>query len=89
MKKIILPLVIVFFFTQDIASACATCFGDPNSKATQGMNFAIITMLTSLEGFWAVLFPLYMYWIEGLKIMLKKSLSRIKKIKAIKGVWIT
>ncbi|MAR96465.1 MAG: hypothetical protein CMG17_02335 [Candidatus Marinimicrobia bacterium] len=50
MKKIILPLVIVFFFTQDIASACATCFGDPNSKATQGMNFAIITMLTITGG---------------------------------------
>ena len=50
MKKIILPLVIVFFFTQDIASACATCFGDPNSKATQGMNFAIITMLAITGG---------------------------------------
>lgn len=50
MKKIILPLVIVFFFAQDIASACATCFGDPNSKATQGMNFAIITMLTITGG---------------------------------------
>ena len=50
MKKIILPLVILFFFTQDIASACASCFRDPNSKATQGMNFAIITMLTITGG---------------------------------------
>jgi integral membrane sensor domain MASE1 len=25
--------------------ACATCYGDPNSSQTQGMNLAILTML--------------------------------------------
>lgn len=25
--------------------ACATCYGDPNDPATQGMNWAIITLL--------------------------------------------
>ena len=34
------------------ASACAVCFGDPNSSQTHGMNWAIVTML----GFVAVVF---------------------------------
>jgi heme/copper-type cytochrome/quinol oxidase subunit 2 len=25
--------------------ACATCYGDPNSSQTQGMNYAILVML--------------------------------------------
>ena len=46
MKKLILGSFIYFtFFLPDIAFACATCFGDPNAAATQGMNKAIITML--------------------------------------------
>lgn len=31
------------WFTAQLA--CATCFGDPGSAMTQGMNLAIITML--------------------------------------------
>ena len=46
MKKLLLGSFIYFtFFLPDIAFACATCFGDPNPAATQGMNKAIITML--------------------------------------------
>ena len=46
MKKLLLGSFIYFtFFLPDIAFACATCFGDPNAAATQGMNKAIITML--------------------------------------------
>ena len=46
MKKILLSLFILsILFLPDILLACATCFGDPNSAATQGMNKAIITML--------------------------------------------
>tara|TARA_B100000131_G_C18121861_1_gene613201 strand:+ start:157 stop:336 length:180 start_codon:yes stop_codon:yes gene_type:complete len=29
----------------DIANACATCYGDPNSNAGKGMDMAIITLL--------------------------------------------
>tara|TARA_B100000214_G_C23916228_1_gene603831 strand:- start:336 stop:515 length:180 start_codon:yes stop_codon:yes gene_type:complete len=29
----------------DIANACATCYGDPNSNAGRGMDMAIITLL--------------------------------------------
>ena len=46
MKKILLSLFILsILFLPDILLACATCFGDPNEAATQGMNKAIITML--------------------------------------------
>ena len=30
--------------------ACSTCFGDPNSAATQGMNWAIISLLVTTGG---------------------------------------
>ena len=42
MKRKILYLSIIF---PELMLACATCFGDPNAAATQGMNKAIITML--------------------------------------------
>ena len=42
--QISLPLIILFL-TPDNLHACATCFGDPNSPAAQGMNWAIITLL--------------------------------------------
>ena len=47
MKKRHLYLAIIFtiIIFPDFAFACATCFGDPNAAATQGMNKAIITML--------------------------------------------
>ena len=49
-KPIILFTILYVLFSYDIVYACATCFGDPNSKATQGMNLAIITMLTITGG---------------------------------------
>lgn len=49
-KSLILSAIIFALFSYDTVYACATCFGDPNSKATQGMNLAIITMLTITGG---------------------------------------
>jgi heme/copper-type cytochrome/quinol oxidase subunit 2 len=49
-KPLILFSILFVLFSYDIVYACATCFGDPNSKATQGMNLAIITMLTITGG---------------------------------------
>ena len=49
-KPIILFTILYVLFSYDIVYACTTCFGDPNSKATQGMNLAIITMLTITGG---------------------------------------
>lgn len=47
MKKIssIILVIVIFGFVPDTASACATCFGDPSAPASQGMNWAIITLL--------------------------------------------
>ena len=42
--QIIILLFILLFFPET-ADACATCFGDPTAPASQGMNWAIITLL--------------------------------------------
>ena len=34
----------------DYLLGCATCFGDPNSSASQGMNWAIISLLITTGG---------------------------------------
>jgi heme/copper-type cytochrome/quinol oxidase subunit 2 len=49
-RTIVVTLAIILFIAPDIIYACSTCFGDPNAKATQGMNLAIITMLTITGG---------------------------------------
>ena len=49
-KTVILSIILSVLISLDVLYACATCFGDPNSKATQGMNLAIITMLTVTGG---------------------------------------
>ena len=49
-NKHILIASFLILITFDVVYACATCFGDPNSKATQGMNMAIIAMLTVTGG---------------------------------------
>ena len=46
MKKIVFVTIgICIFLFPEVSYACATCFGDPNSTATQGMNKAILTLL--------------------------------------------
>ena len=43
-NKIVLFLSILLL-NSDISYACSTCFGDPTAPATEGMNWAIITLL--------------------------------------------
>ena len=46
MKKLVFVTIgICIFLLPEVSYACATCFGDPNSTAAQGMNKAILTML--------------------------------------------
>ncbi|MEC9050165.1 MAG: hypothetical protein VYD66_05145 [Candidatus Neomarinimicrobiota bacterium] len=33
------------FLIPETAQACATCFGDPSAPASQGLNWAILTLL--------------------------------------------
>jgi hypothetical protein len=41
----IIILFVLLLFIPETADACATCFGDPSAPASQGMNWAIITLL--------------------------------------------
>lgn len=46
MKKLVFVTIgICIFLLPEVSYACATCFGDPNSTAAQGMNKAILTLL--------------------------------------------
>ena len=37
-------------FIINVAHACGTCYGDPNSSAVNGMNWAIISLLATTGG---------------------------------------
>ena len=41
----IIILLFILLFIPETVDACATCFGDPNAPAAQGMNWAILTLL--------------------------------------------
>jgi hypothetical protein len=44
-NKLIILFILCITLFPEVAYACATCFGNPNSAATQGMNKAILSML--------------------------------------------
>ena len=41
----IIILSFILFFIPETVEACATCFGDSNAPAAQGMNWALLTLL--------------------------------------------
>jgi len=43
-------IIIVILFALNAAYACGTCYGDPNSSAVNGMNWAIISLLATTGG---------------------------------------
>ena len=55
--------------------ACSTCFGDPNAAATQGMNWAIISLLVTTGGV-----------LSGIVLVIRKLASRSKTYWENKGV---
>ena len=61
-KGIIIALVLSLVLLPEVSYACATCFGNPNAAATQGMNKSIIAMLgvtgTVLGGFGSSIYVL-------------------------------
>ncbi|MBN4080828.1 hypothetical protein JYT44_00550 [Caldithrix abyssi] len=75
MKKIVIfALVFGVLLLPEVSYACATCFGDPNAAATQGMNKAIIAMLgitgSVLGGFGTSIYVLHRRakkYVESLK----------------------
>ena len=53
--------------------ACSTCFGDPNAAATQGMNWAIISLLVTTGGV-----------LSGIVLVIRKLANRSKTYWEIK-----
>ena len=43
-------IIIIMLFIINVAHACGTCYGDPNSSAVNGMNWAIISLLAATGG---------------------------------------
>ena len=54
--------------------ACSTCFGDPNAAATQGMNWAIISLLVTTGGV-----------LSGIVLVIRKLANRSKTYWENKG----
>ena len=54
--------------------ACSTCFGDPNAAATQGMNWAIISLLVTTGGV-----------LSGIVLLISKLANRSKTYWENKG----
>ena len=54
--------------------ACSTCFGDPNATATQGMNWAIISLLVTTGGV-----------LSGIVLSIRKLANRSKTYWENKG----
>ena len=54
--------------------ACSTCFGDPNAAATQGMNWAIISLLVTTGGV-----------LSGIVLSIRKLANRSKTYWGNKG----
>ena len=43
-------IIIFLIFIFNSILACGTCYGDPNSSAVDGMNWAIISLLVTTGG---------------------------------------
>ncbi len=43
-------VILALLFFSNAAYACGTCYGDPNSSAVNGMNWAIISLLVTTGG---------------------------------------
>ena len=43
-------IIVTIVFLSSSMYACGTCYGDPNSAAVDGMNWAIISLLVTTGG---------------------------------------
>ena len=43
-------IIFIVVFLASSLHACGTCYGDPNSAAVEGMNWAIISLLVTTGG---------------------------------------
>ena len=74
MMSFIRITTITAIFLAGTLYACSTCFGDPNSAATQGMNWAIISLLVTTGGV-----------LSGIVLSIRKLANRSKTYWENKG----
>jgi Na+/proline symporter len=74
MMSLIRITTITAIFLAGSLYACSTCFGDPNSAATQGMNWAIISLLVTTGGV-----------LSGIVLSIRKLANRSKTYWENKG----
>tara|TARA_B100000579_G_C22793758_1_gene835965 strand:+ start:737 stop:964 length:228 start_codon:yes stop_codon:yes gene_type:complete len=68
-------IIVLSIFISSSLYACGTCFGDPNSAAVEGMNWAIISLLVTTGGV-----------LSGILLSVRKLANRSKKYWENKGV---
>ena len=68
-------IAIFVIFIASSLYACGTCFGDPNSSAVEGMNWAIITLLATTGGV-----------LSGIILSVRKLATRSKQYWENKGI---
>ena len=68
-------ITIFIIFLSSALYACGTCFGDPNSSAVEGMNWAIITLLATTGGV-----------LSGIILSVRKLANRSKQYWKNKGI---
>lgn len=59
-----LAAVVVAALAPQAAEACSTCFGDPESPMTKGMNTAIAFLLGVITSVLAMFAGLFVYWMR-------------------------
>ena len=67
-------ILVLTIFLAGSLYACSTCFGDPNAAATQGMNWAIISLLVTTGGV-----------LSGIVLVIRKLANRSKTYWENKG----
>ena len=56
MSRVVAAITSLSLFASVHASACSTCFGDPQDPQTHGMNAAIFTLLGVTYGLFCAMF---------------------------------
>ena len=71
-------IVLFFLFCFNAALSCGTCYGDPNSSAVNGMNWAIISLLVT-TGFFVGLFTYKMQFLQTVNFKQNLALKDLRK----------
>jgi len=74
MTNYIKTIITIIIYLAGSLYACSTCFGNPDSAATQGMNWAIISLLVTTGGV-----------LSGIILSIRQLAKRSKKYWENKG----